>query len=249
MGRTALPSQLAQPLAVQLGVTATEEFASKLLFAYHRTLFDALSWEKPKTIDHVVPLQLGDFSELFPHGELAQARRRRRHQTSDALLGDALRLRRVARGLDQDELRTQIGYSHRSAIANIEAGVAHITPKFFSSWCKILQIREDILASALLHTYEPTLYTLIKGSTTELFSALEMGAIRSFAKHGLKYLGRSIGAEVGSPYRVGDEILVDIVFDMFGRKFVNCVHKSADGYRISNENGEKYHQKYRTSMT
>jgi hypothetical protein len=173
-GKALLPDRLIGPFISVLRITDTRQFGWRLLYAQHTYLFDALH-STVTNIWEINDSELPSFVELYKLGDLSAQKKDR----PLVVLGDFLRLKRQSLGEDYTQSRTAklIGYRHRTALANIEAGWAKITGEYFSGWCRALDIPQNKFAAMLLYFYTPILFDLVSSpisTGTSIFDKEEL---------------------------------------------------------------------------
>jgi len=224
-GRINLPPEQVEALAIGLRCLDRREFAARILYAYHHPLFVALGNLDIASIWDVTRVRMASFN-IMPSGQdlsLAEERRGRRH----SVMGTRLRLRRLELGLSQENMSAYIGYSKRTAVSNIEHGVARITYPYMVKWCRILEVPSEQMASFILYFCERMLFHLAEESGECIYNGLETMKLQEIMlKSGSgitspKYL-------VGTPYMAGGEARVDVICETLGSREILCIHRNLD---------------------
>lgn len=91
-----------------------------------------------------------------------------------AALGDYIRERRGASGLTQRDLANAAGYTHVSAISNIEAGRASIPPERYLAFAAALGVRPAAFFKKILQYTNPWGFAMLySDDPSAVFEALD----------------------------------------------------------------------------
>lgn len=70
------------------------------------------------------------------------------------VVGNRIKMRRQEIGMTQDEIRSQMGYTHRSSISKIERGAITLSSKQISEFAKCLRCKPELLLGCTNKEYK-----------------------------------------------------------------------------------------------